>query len=94
MKRRTHNILIEYSDLEFLRKEKERTGILMHRIMKEILKDLPDTKEPVPPPNLKPLSLRNEDALKLQKNAKAMGIAPWQLIKILFKSEKLGEKFK
>lgn len=76
MKRRTHNILIEYSDLELLRKEKDRTGILMHRIMKDFLKDLPDIKEPVPPPNLKPISLRTEDALKLKKNAKAMGIAP------------------
>lgn len=84
--KKKQTVLIEESDLKRLRAEKEKTGILMHRLMGEILKELPEVEEPAVP-TLKPIALRLKDTEKLQRNAKSMGMAPWRLVKMLLKKD-------
>lgn len=86
--KKKQTVLIEESDLARLRAEKEKTGILMHRLMGEILKALPEVEEPTVP-TLKPIALSLKDTEKLQRNAKSMGMATWRLVKMLLKNEKI-----
>lgn len=93
--KKTQIIMVEESDLNTLRKEKNQTCVLMHRLMANILRSLPEIKEPVPAPTLKPVSVRTEDAIRLRRNAKEMGISPWRLVKMLLNEKKfLNEKNK